>query len=340
MRHSSADTAGSLTAAIVGFGQMARFGHLPWFERTDLVRLVAVVDPCAEARALARALRPAVAVHATLPDLLDSERPVFVDIVSPPAAHAGSIVNALASGIHVFCEKPFVTSIEALAEIDRRRRASGLLVAACHNWYFAPAISRALELFERKSIGDALSLTFTAERVRAPAGAPYGKRAWRLSAAEGGGIIGDLGYHGFYLANRVMGGRPAAVRVLASVAGPHMDSAENHASIELAYSGGRVATVELSWGAPIKRTEVRIVGRSGTIVLDNDELRMRAAGGETLERVSSLVADSWHAAWTDGALNGFVDALRNGEYEPAWQDIDGAVTALCASLSQVRAAQT
>ncbi|MBB3999431.1 Gfo/Idh/MocA family protein [Aureimonas pseudogalii] len=53
----------------------------------------------------------------------------IVDICTPPATHKGMILDALASGRHVICEKPLVGSLKEIDEIiDAETRARGRLM--------------------------------------------------------------------------------------------------------------------------------------------------------------------------------------------------------------------
>jgi predicted dehydrogenase len=55
-------------------------------------------------------------VFSTLGELLDRARPELVVVATPPDLHAELAIQALEAGAHVFCEKPFATSV---AEADR-----------------------------------------------------------------------------------------------------------------------------------------------------------------------------------------------------------------------------
>src|SRR5262245_20752851 len=94
--------------AIVGFGEVARHGHWPAYARCPEVRIAAIVDRTEERRALARVLVPGVATFATLDELAAATSVDFVDICTPPALHPEPMLEAIARGWHVLCEKPFV----------------------------------------------------------------------------------------------------------------------------------------------------------------------------------------------------------------------------------------
>lgn len=162
-----------LRAALIGFGAVARFGHLPWYLSNPSVTLLAVVEPTADGRALARDLLPNVAVFAHFRDLLESRQIDYVDITSPPTTHFEILCDALNAGLHVICEKPFVLELAALDHIDAIRQEKGSVVAGCHNWSFAPPIERALDLLRQRVIGEPQQFVFSASRTSPANGASH-----------------------------------------------------------------------------------------------------------------------------------------------------------------------
>ncbi len=89
--------------ALAGHGAAARTIHIPALRKIPEVRILGAYDTSEDTGALPR--------FATLEQLLDA-RPDIVVIATPPESHADIAVNALASGAHVFCEKPLANSLE------------------------------------------------------------------------------------------------------------------------------------------------------------------------------------------------------------------------------------
>ncbi len=74
-----------LRGALVGFGNVAEFGHWPGYRENDAVELVAVVDASPARRA--RAQEHSLAAYASLAEIPEGTID-FVDICTPPAQHA------------------------------------------------------------------------------------------------------------------------------------------------------------------------------------------------------------------------------------------------------------
>jgi predicted dehydrogenase len=331
-----------LTSALVGFGSVARHGHLPWYlSNNPPVQLSAVVEPTPRGREVAQALLPRVPVFDSLKALLDARKVTFVDITAQPSAHRELILEAVAAGAHVMCEKPFVTTWRELQEIETVRHEGGPIIAACHNWYYAPAIRRGLELLAAGLIGEPLEVYFEARRPQPARGADHWQPTWRQSASEGGGIIGDLGYHGFYLVSHIFGRAPASVRAHSVRTAEDGGAAESAASLELDCGEGKRAELTLSWLSNLRSTVLRVEGARGRLLVEGDTLRLSSEGRhDAEERFEPLTADSWHASWTGAALDRFLAAVRSGDRDTCWQDIRRSVATLDAAYASVRSGVT
>ncbi len=302
------------------------------------MKLAAVVEPTPQGRALAQALVPNVPVFSTLDALLLSSLSLtFVDITAQPAAHGDLILKAIAAGINVICEKPFVTNLETMRRIELMRRSDGPIIAACHNWYFAPVIRRALELVATGKIGEPQRILFAARRSQPAMGADYWKPAWRQSKSEGGGILADLGYHGFYLASRVFKSPPIFVQVNPTHKVNNGWEAERAAHVVLDYGGRKQAELTLSWLSTVRETVLQIYGSSGILNIEGETLTLRTIGENDIqEQLESLTADSWHSAWIGATLDSFVEAIERGERDASWQDIQWSVSALHAAHDSMK----
>src|SRR5689334_16275755 len=141
--------ANRLRGAIIGAGEVAVHGHAPGWRRRPDVEIVAAADPRPDARAPLEAALPRAAAALTWRDsieaVLDALRVDFVDVCSPPAAHAAAIRAALERDVHVLCEKPLVLSEEELDPLVELAETRGLVLATVHNWRFAPPVVAARE---------------------------------------------------------------------------------------------------------------------------------------------------------------------------------------------------
>src|SRR5205823_7320664 len=113
-----------LKGAIVGFGFIAGKGHHPAYLGRSDVEIAAIADVSPARLEAARGVAPRARLYARWQDLLDEETGLgFVDICTPPDAHAEIALAALARGVHVLCEKPLTTSTAQAVQLVQAARA-------------------------------------------------------------------------------------------------------------------------------------------------------------------------------------------------------------------------
>src|SRR3954469_24689617 len=189
-----------LKGAIIGFGEVARNGHWPAYERAVDAEIIAVVERRRERRNMAASLRPGLQTFETVADLTRSMALDFVDICTPPALHPQPVLEAIAQGWHVLCEKPFLLDSTVLASVKRRADAVGVAVVPVHNWKYAPIVQAATAALRAGVIGDLRRVEVETSRMRAAPTAETDGTNWRRNPMiSGGGILMDHGWHSVYL---------------------------------------------------------------------------------------------------------------------------------------------
>ena len=126
--------------------------HLPAWRSLPRVQVVAVSDAGSGAAAkLPGNHRP----YSDWRELMDRPDLDAIDVVAPPAAHKAIVLEALARGRHVLCEKPFGATLdEALA----MRAACGphQIGAVGYQFRFEPAFRKLRQLAQSRAVGDVL----------------------------------------------------------------------------------------------------------------------------------------------------------------------------------------
>jgi predicted dehydrogenase len=295
-----------LRGAIVGFGNVAQFGHWPGYASRADIEIAAIVDSSAARRDAAQALDRSLPVFATLSELEREIALDFIDICTPPAKHLEPMLEAISRGWHVLCEKPLLLNQGDVEEVTKRASAADLAVLPVHNWKYAPIIRRATELLRAGTIGNLRELEITTLRVGDAATADSSQPGWRRDpATAGGGILMDHGWHAVYLALDWFRETPAD-----SVAELHRtsrDAVEDAASVKLSFPSGS-ATIQLSWKAQTRANRFRFRGDHGEILIDDDTLQV---GGETVRYELGLTAGSHHADWFAAMLPDVVTAFAD-----------------------------
>jgi predicted dehydrogenase len=301
-----------MRGAIIGFGEVARHGHWPAYARCRDVSIAAVVDRTAERRALAQTLIPRVAVFEAVDDLAAAMPIDFVDICTPPALHPQPMLDAIAHGWHVLCEKPFVLDPDVVETIRTRAAAANVAVVPVHNWKFAPIIRNATRRYQAGLIGPLRLLDIEVSRLHAAATADAAHaNNWRRDPAiAGGGILMDHGWHAVYLALHWF--RQSPVEIAAWCHRPSGGTVEDEAEVMLAFPDG-TASIHLTWNGDVRRNRIRMTGELGEIFIDDDTLTMTGGFPVWFKMPRALSSGSHHDDWFSAMLPEVLDAFRHPE---------------------------
>ena len=183
--------------AIAGCGLITRKKHLPALMR--LKKYLEVAALCDLNKDAAKELAGAFGIKNVYTDyskMLNEIKPDIVDICTPPQTHARLGIEAIEKGAHVFLEKPMalkVADCDAMIEAASRFKRQ---VCVVHNQVFNPAFLRAREYFLKGGIGDFLGLHIF---LSTPTDYITSKKDHWAHALPGG-ILGESGPHGVYLA--------------------------------------------------------------------------------------------------------------------------------------------
>jgi predicted dehydrogenase len=228
--------------AVVGTGAIAQVAHLPVLRKMRGVDVVALCDiDRAKARSLADRFE-VPDVYTDLEDLFDAGNLDAVIISTPSHLHQPYVLEALAAGVDVLCERPLALTTRGVETILAAAVQSKRKVVVANNNRFRSDV-QALDRFLRG--GELGTLT----GFRAGAYHQHGSvGGWRLSRAEaGGGVLIDLGMALVDLA-LWLADYPPPQRVWAHVNRPRAgNSVEDAALLTLECANGMACTFDLSW---------------------------------------------------------------------------------------------
>ena len=87
-------------------------------------------------------------------EMLDRERPDFVDIITPPETHEEMCAFAAARGIHIICQKPLAPTYEASQRIVENSAGAGVRFMVHENFRWQPWYRAIKDVQARGDIGD------------------------------------------------------------------------------------------------------------------------------------------------------------------------------------------
>lgn len=129
---------------VIGAGPGVAALHVPTLQRLDDRFSVVHVADHGSGRAAELAGRLGVATSQGTATLLADPGVDVVAICSPPAEHAGQILEAVASGARaIFCEKPLATTREEAEQVVDACREAGVVLLVATNHFYDEAWDRA-----------------------------------------------------------------------------------------------------------------------------------------------------------------------------------------------------
>jgi predicted dehydrogenase len=309
--------------AIIGFGNVAAYGHVPGWREQPEFKIVAVADPDAARGVLAAELLPGVRTYASADELLRHERLDFVDIATPPAAHGPAIIAAANAGVHVLCEKPLTTSWHEYAALRAAVQRAGIVLHTVHNWKYSEGFRTAQRLLADGALGALSTISFDTARNGCAAATADN---WRVRASvAGGGILVDHGWHAFYLLLALANERPRRIRATLERR-RYIDAEVEDTALCAIDFPSLTAEIRLTWAASERHTRWQLVGHDGRMTIDDDRLVMQGHGIEHSHRLTTaLSAGSHHPDWFTGVIEEFRQELD----DPAARGANQAEAELC-----------
>lgn len=228
-------TAAPIRTAVVGFGVSGKVFHAPLIEADPDYSLNVIVTADPDRMAEARRLYPQARIVPTpeemfaLADYLD-----LVVLGTPPLTHLELGATAIAHGLNVVVDKPFVTTVAHGEELAGRAADAGVQLTVFQNRRWDADFLTLRKLLREGALGEVRTFESRFEWWR-----PEGFGNWRDSAtlAEGGGILHDLGAHLIDQAIQLFGPVEESYGETANH-GPHTDAADTEAFVSLRHESG------------------------------------------------------------------------------------------------------
>ena len=320
------------TIALAGLGSAARRIHLPAIRTIADLRLVGGYDPVAPSGTFPFPL------FSSAEEMLEKTRPDILAVATPPDSHFGLARLGLLAGAHVFCEKPFMNSLEEADQILALARQRERQVVVNSEFRFMNIYRESQAAIGTPAFGDLLFVSASQTFVTTP----DTEAGWR--GADRRRTCKDFGTHVFDLCRFFFGEDPTSM--LARMPKPGRADGPDHLNLlQLEFSGDRVAHITLDRLCRGRHNylDLRLDGTVGCIETHlggGAELAVGIRGGtrrpyvkadvslggtallyhgETFRKIASEPADVF-AHGTSQLLAAFLTALDHGTVPPCHGD--------------------
>ena len=195
--------------ALIGCGGMGT-GHLNCYRSIPDAKIVALCDIVpGRAESKLELVDPDTPCYTDYHDVLAIPRLDAVDICTPNYLHSIIAVDALNSGLNVFCEKPDAINVSEALRMKEAAEKNNRVLMVMRNNRYAPASAYLKKFIEDGKMGEIYAGRCGWQRRR---GIP-GKGGWFTTKEQsGGGPLIDLGVHLIDLTMWLMG-NPTPVAV-------------------------------------------------------------------------------------------------------------------------------
>ncbi|MFM7322326.1 MAG: Gfo/Idh/MocA family protein [Armatimonadota bacterium] len=278
---------------VLGCARVFERRMVPAFGRVDEAHLVAVASRD-------RAKAEAVAGRHGIPNAFGDYAALLADpgidavyLPLPNDLHARWVLEALAAGKHVLCDKPMVLTVDDAVRCAETARARGLRLMEGFMYRHHPQHARVRQLVSEGAIGRPVRFSGVFAYCATPDHAGI-----RWDPARGGGALTDVGVYTVDAARMLFDDEPEGALCVAT-----MDTdtgVDLHSDGVLTFTEGRSATFSCGFDQAFA-SRYEIVGTEGSIEATRAfqvgevgvALRIRTGGGDAVHEETFPHFDHW-----------------------------------------------
>ncbi|HZY82147.1 MAG TPA: Gfo/Idh/MocA family oxidoreductase [Cyclobacteriaceae bacterium] len=263
-------------------------GHVVWIlDRSDDGDLdvvgIAEPDKALAEKYFAKYKIPMSLWYPSVAEMLDKAKPEAVTTFTSTYDHLEVIKECAKRKVHVMVEKPLAVSVDHAKQIQALAKANNIHVITNYEttWYGS---NRAIEEVKAKNQIGPLRKVVVHDGHEGPKEINVPKEFfdWLTDPVKnGGGAIMDFGCYGANLITWLMDGRrPTSVTAVTQTIKPDIyPKVDDEATIIVTYPQMQ-GIIQASWNWPFGRKDMEIYGKTGSIMADRNESRLRTGAKE------------------------------------------------------------
>ncbi|MFC5648056.1 Gfo/Idh/MocA family protein [Paenibacillus solisilvae] len=195
-----------------------------------------------------------------------------VDVVvvcTPTSVRKQVVFPLLEAGFPLFVEKPFSDTLSEAAEITEKAKQLGIPVAVNQNFRRHYPFDIVKKLVADHTIGKVTMINFNNMFFRQDAG-------WRLDCERH--ALSVMGIHWFDGFRQVLGCEAESVVSLMRSSEAIHCKGETDATVQIKFENGAIVTYTQSFSSMIGRTEMIVIGETGTLRCDHSYVELYRQG--------------------------------------------------------------
>ncbi|PVZ58471.1 Gfo/Idh/MocA family protein [Arthrobacter sp. H-02-3] len=315
--------AAPVRTAVVGFGISGKVFHAPLISAHPGYSLDVIVTADPVRAAEAARLYPDTRIVPTPEALFDLAGDLdLVVLGTPPLTHFDLAATAMARGLHVVVDKPFVTTAAEGEALIARASDAGVQLTVFQNRRWDADFLTLRKLLREGALGEVRTFESRFEWWR-----PEGFGNWRDTAAvsDGGGILNDLGAHLIDQAIQLFGAVTESYGETAN-RGPDPDGADTEAFVSLLHESGVRSRLWMNGMAAQVGPRFHVLGSEAGYTkwgLDGQEPALAAGMTPSDPAYGVDPEESWGRVGVDGATQPV--PAQTGAYPDFYTRLAGAL---------------
>jgi predicted dehydrogenase len=234
---------------VVGYGFSAKIFHIPFVEQIPELKLYAVVQRTPKPEDDAEKDHPGVKSYRTTDELFQDPAVDVVIITTAPDSHFALVKQALESGKHVVCEKPFTPTFKEADELVAIANKQNKLLAVYQNRRWDADFVTLSKLVKNGSLGRISEFETHFDRHR-PEEPSADSHKWKNKVIPGGSAVYDLGTHLLDQAVHLLGLPKRVTGFIGSAREHNTSGFEDSFTVLLHYANGTLVTAKATVVSP------------------------------------------------------------------------------------------
>ncbi|MCM3781975.1 Gfo/Idh/MocA family oxidoreductase [Neobacillus mesonae] len=290
---------------LVGAGGVTEL-HLEGYKnRQDRLEVVAICDPNVEI--LTRKAEQ-YGIQQQFTDLNDFIQNSGIDVAivcTPTSIRKQVVYPLLEAGLPLFVEKPFSDTWADAIEITKKAELLGVPISVNQNFRRHFTFDVVKDIVSQDTIGKVTSIVFNNLFFRQDNG-------WRLQCERH--ALSVMGIHWFDGFRQILGSEAISVNSLMRSSSAIECAGETDATVQVAFENGAIATYVQSFSSPFPRTEMIVIGETGTLYCTHCSVELYRNG--TKSPLQTWNNDVSRETATFEGLNQLLSSIETGNEAP------------------------